>query len=41
MAKRKRKKVNNLSSAFDPNGSYTGICVDDKFQKPLQDADDL
>ena len=25
----------------DPQGSYTGVCVDDKYEKPVQDADDL
>lgn len=25
----------------DPFGSYTGVCVDDKYARPVQDADDL
>ena len=25
----------------DPNGSYTGVAVDNKFDKPVQDVDDL
>lgn len=25
----------------DPFGSYTGVCVDDKYERPIQDADDL
>ena len=25
----------------DPNGSYTGVCIDDKYSKPIQDVDDL
>ncbi len=28
------------SFKFDPNGSWTGIAVD-KFEQPIQDADDL
>ena len=28
------------SPNFDPNGSWTGITVD-KFEQPIQDADDL
>ena len=25
----------------DPFGSWTGVCEDDKFETPIQDADDL
>ena len=25
----------------DPFGSWTGVCDDDKFESPIQDADDL
>lgn len=25
----------------DPFGSWTGVCDDDKFDSPIQDADDL
>ena len=34
-----KKKENNFSSAYDPLGSYTGVC--EKGEKPVQDADDL
>lgn len=32
--------TDNESEKFDPNGSWTGI-PKDKFDKPVQDADDL
>lgn len=32
--------TNMESPKFDPNGSWTGIAVD-KFEQPIQDADDL
>ena len=35
-----KKKIKNKSS-FDPFGSYTGTCEYDKYDKPVQDADDL
>ncbi len=38
------KTVNNVynqKSAFDTQGSYTGVCADNKYEKPVQDADDL
>ena len=25
----------------DPFGSWTGVCTDDPYEKPIQDADDL
>ena len=25
----------------DPFGSWTGVCEDDKYEKPVQDVDDL
>ena len=25
----------------DPNGSYTGVVLDNKYDKPIQDVDDL
>ena len=31
---------NKESIKFDPNGSYTGI-TKEKYEKPIQDADDL
>ena len=36
-----RRIVNNNKSAFDTQGSYTGVMKDDKYEKPVQDADDL
>ena len=33
--------VNNFNSDFDTQGSYTGVNSDDKYEKPIQDADDL
>lgn len=32
-------KDSNIISDYD--GSYTGVPVDDKYSKPVQDADDL
>ncbi len=32
---------NDMKSSFDTNGSYTGTDYDDKYAKPVQDADDL
>ena len=32
--------TDNDGLKFDPNGSWTGIPID-KFEKPIQDADDL
>lgn len=31
----------NFKSNFDTQGSYTGTDLNDKFEKPVQDADDL
>ena len=33
--------TNDTSVISDYDGSYTGVPVDDKFSKPVQDADDL
>jgi hypothetical protein len=30
-----------FASDFDAQGSYTGVDVYDKYEKPVQDADDL
>ena len=30
-----------LKSNFDAQGSYTGIDIYDKYEEPVQDADDL
>ena len=32
---------NNFESSFDSQGSYTGVNAFDKYEKPIQDADDL
>ncbi len=40
----KKNNVNNNKKIIvDPFGSYTGKCekLEDKFNKPVQDADDL
>jgi len=40
----KRKKQNqcaDMLSEEDFLGSYTGVCADNKYEKPVQDADDL
>ena len=34
-------KKNTFISDFDLNGSYTGVDAFDKYEKPVQDADDL
>lgn len=42
--KSKKTKTTNfgLPSKFDVNGSYTGTPkTNDKYEKPIQDADDL
>lgn len=36
-----KKYLSSFASSFDLQGSYTGICSDDKFEIPIQDADDL
>lgn len=43
LKKHKRLQVvkTNYQSKFDTQGSYTGIDLDDKYEKPIQDADDL
>ena len=35
-----KKKLTNESD-FDVQGSYTGVDAYDKYEKPVQDADDL
>ncbi len=38
----KLKKVKcKMKSNFDSQGSYTGVDAYDKYEKPVQDADDL
>ena len=45
-----KKKKENKNTALnkhdseittDPFGSWTGVCSDNKYEKPVQDADDL
>ena len=36
-----QKTVNKFISSFDAQGSYTGVDAYDKYEKPVQDADDL
>ena len=39
-----KKKENNKEQkgiVTDPFGSWTGVCEDDKYESPVQDADDL
>ena len=38
--KNKKKRVNQQSK-FDTQGSYTGVDAFDRFEVPIQDADDL
>ena len=40
---RTQRTVNKGSfyDSFDPQGSYTGVNTFDKYEKPVQDADDL
>ncbi len=35
------KKGAKMQSEDDYFGSYTGVCQDNEFEKPIQDADDL
>lgn len=35
------KKGAKMSSQDDVLGSYTGVCTDSGYEKPVQDADDL
>ncbi len=35
------EKGANMRSEHDEMGSYTGIYSPDKYEKPIQDADDL
>ena len=35
------KKNKTFKSKYDPLGSWTGECLDDKYEKPIQDVDDL
>lgn len=35
------KKGAKMRSEEDVLGSYTGTCLDNEYEKPVQDADDL
>ena len=37
----KNRKQTDMQSRFDVLGSYTGVESFDKYEKPVQDADDL
>ena len=39
--KKTLKKGADMHSEEDALGSYTGVCSEDKYEKPIQDADDL
>ena len=39
--KRSLQKGADMKSEEDVLGSYTGICTEDCYEKPVQDADDL
>jgi hypothetical protein len=38
---KKSVKKPNFKSEFDALGSYTGVSNEDRYEKPVQDADDL
>ena len=40
LPKAQRTASNFCDECFDPFGSYTGVCKN-KYEKPVQDADDL
>ena len=37
----KIRSLFNQKSEYDAQGSYTGVDADNKYEKPVQDADDL
>ena len=39
--KRSLQKGADMKSEDDVLGSYTGICTEDRYEIPVQDADDL
>ncbi len=41
MNKKNKMKLSSMQSSFDTQGSWTGTCVYDKNEKPVQDVDDL
>lgn len=36
-----KKRNKKFKSNYDPLGSYTGQNANDRYEKPIQDADDL
>lgn len=41
MKRKPLKKGADMQSEEDVFGGYTGICTDNEYDKPVQDADDL
>ena len=41
MSKKKLNRGAKMRSEEDSLGSYTGICSDNEYETPVQDADDL
>ena len=41
LKKKKQLKEQNSEIITDPLGSWTGVPIDDPYDKPIQDADDL
>ena len=39
--KKSLKKGADMKSEEDAFGGYTGVCADNIYEKPVQDADDL
>lgn len=37
----RKRKLKNLRSKYDVQGSYTGTVIGNEYEKPVQDADDL
>lgn len=37
----KKTIKSKMKSSYDTQGSYTGVDFDDKYEVPVQDADDL
>ena len=38
---KKLKKGSNMRSEDDFFGSYTGVCAENEYERPVQDVDDL
>ena len=36
-----KKGKSDFYDSFDPQGSYTGVNTSNRYEKPIQDADDL